>query len=121
MAEGDGVDGRAIRIRLDANATKDDVTALKAWLEREKPLEDLIRQGRLRIVERPGSEGPPGQMGYFTDLLLEKAVDEGTEIVLALLLTQVRRAVKAWKDNRRRVERGTPPEEEVDLVRSDGE
>ncbi|GHF68845.1 effector-associated constant component EACC1 [Streptomyces thermodiastaticus] len=121
MAEGDGVYGRAIRVRLDANATKDDVTALKAWLEREKPLEDHIREGRLRIVERPGSGGPPGQMGYFTDLLLEQVVDEGTKIVLAVLLQQVKRAVKAWQENRRRVERGAPPEVEVDLAHSDEE
>ncbi|MFJ8198947.1 hypothetical protein [Streptomyces sp. NPDC096152] len=116
MAEGDGVAGRGIRVRLDGSAgSTNDVAALKAWLERERPLEELVRGGRLRILERPRTDGPPGHMGVGMEILLV-VVGVGTEITFRELLAQTKRAVAAWKENRRRVERGDPPEERVDPV-----
>ncbi|MEU6403862.1 hypothetical protein [Streptomyces sp. NPDC046985] len=119
MAEGEGVAGRSIRVRLDGSASNGDVAALKTWLEREKPLEEQVRAGRLQILERPRPDGPPGHMGAGMEILLA-VVTAGADVVFNELLAQVKRAVSAWLENRRRVERGEPPEPRVDPVRSDG-
>jgi hypothetical protein len=118
MAEGEGVAGRSIRVRLDGKASSEDVGALKAWLERERPLEEHVRDGRLRILERPRSDGPPGHMGAGMEILLV-LLGAGAEVVFKEMLDQTRRAVDAWLENRRRVESGDPPEPHVDPVRRD--
>ncbi|MEW2293319.1 hypothetical protein ABZ719_11500 [Streptomyces sp. NPDC006743] len=120
MAEGEGVAGRGIRVRLDGNASNRDIDALKAWLERENPLEELVADGRLRILERPRSDAPPGHMGAGMEILLVLA-GAGAEVLFGELLEQTRRAVAAWRENRRRVEPGPPPEESVDPVNTGGE
>ncbi|MFE9169168.1 hypothetical protein ACFYNZ_06515 [Streptomyces kebangsaanensis] len=118
MAEGEGVAGRSIRVRLDGNASSKDLGALKAWLERERPLEELVRDGRLRIVEQPRSDGPSGHMGVGMEILLV-LIGAGADAVSKELVAQTRRAVEAWLENRRRVESGDPPEPRVDPVRRD--
>ncbi|PZG99812.1 hypothetical protein C1I97_23805 [Streptomyces sp. NTH33] len=110
--------GRSIRVRLDGSASSKDLGALKAWLERERPLEELVRDGRLRIVEQPRSDGPPGHMGVGMEILLI-LIGAGADAVSKELVEQTRRAVKAWLENRRRVESGDPPEPHVDPVRRD--
>ncbi|MET8247839.1 hypothetical protein ABZV31_27600 [Streptomyces sp. NPDC005202] len=120
MSEGDGVVGRGIRVRLDGSASRNDVGALKAWLEREKPLEGLARDGQLRILERLGTDAPPGHMGIGMEIVLV-LVGAGADIVFKELLAQTRRAVAAWQANRREVESGDPPEAHVDPVNLDGE
>ncbi|GED85837.1 hypothetical protein [Streptomyces sp. 6-11-2] len=118
MAEGDGVAGRGVRVRLDGSASNKDVGALKAWLEREKPLEDLVSGGRLRIVEQPRSDVPPGRMGAGMEILLF-LLGAGAEAVFDELVAQTRRAVAAWLENRRRVESGDSPRTHVDPVHHD--
>ncbi|MEU0602557.1 hypothetical protein ABZ484_30665 [Streptomyces sp. NPDC006393] len=118
MAEGDGVAGRGIRVRLDGSASNNDVAALKAWLEREKPLDDRVRDGQLQILERSRPGGPPGHMGAGMEILLV-VIGAGAEAVFRELLEQTRRAVAAWLENRRRVESGDSPEARVDPVNPD--
>jgi hypothetical protein len=118
MAEGEGVAGRGIRVRLDGSASNKDVSALKAWLERENPLDELVRDGRLRILEQPRSDVPPGHMGAGMEILLV-VVGVGADVVFKELLAQTRRAVTAWRDNRHRVEPGASPKERVDPVNVD--
>ncbi|GAA0902704.1 effector-associated constant component EACC1 [Streptomyces thermoalcalitolerans] len=120
MAEGDSVVGPDIRVRLDGNASNKDIGALKAWLERERPLEELVRDGRLRILERPRSDGPPGHMGAGMEILLV-LIGAGAQALAGELLTQTRRAVEAWLENHRRVEPGHAPEARVDPVHRDEE
>ncbi|MEU6812859.1 hypothetical protein ABZ920_28540 [Streptomyces sp. NPDC046831] len=118
MAEGEGVAGRGIRVRLDGSASRSDVGALKAWLEREKPLEELVRAGRLRILERPRTDGPPGHMGTGMEIVLAVVTSAAT-VGFEQLLAQTTRAVSAWLANRREVESGDPPEGRVDPVNLD--
>lgn len=118
MAEGDGVAGWDIRIRLDEKASSKDIGALKAWLERERPLEELVRDGKLQILEQQRSDGPPGHMGIGMEILLV-LVGAGAQALSDELLAQTKRAVKAWWENRRRVGSGDPPEPRVDPVRRD--
>ncbi|WP_037836005.1 hypothetical protein [Streptomyces sp. NRRL S-244] len=100
----------AIRVRLTQGASESDIGALKAWLEREQKLEALRNSGRLEIHERAGTEdGPASPMGAGMDIMLvligavaPKLFDEVFE--------QVKSGVRAWRENRRSVERGEPPE-----------
>ncbi|MEU7054668.1 hypothetical protein [Streptomyces sp. NPDC046197] len=119
MAEGDGVAGRGIRVRLDGSASRSDVGALKAWLERERPLEELVREGQLRILERPRTDGPSGHMGIGMEIVLV-LVGAGANVAFKELLEQTKRAVAAWRTNRGEVESGDPPEGHVDPVNLDG-
>ncbi|MDT6985875.1 hypothetical protein ACFSUJ_17720 [Streptomyces lusitanus] len=120
MAEGDGVADQDICIRLEGNATEGDVTALRNWLEREKPLEDLLRYGRVRIRERPATDHDGAPMGTSQEIVIA-VTSAGATVVFQELLEQVRRGVRAWRDNRREVENGEPPEGRVEPVnRHDG-
>lgn len=112
MAEGEGVADQGIRVRLDARASRSDISALKAWLEREKVLEGL------RIVERPRGDAPDGHMGVAMEIWLA-VVSSTTTIAVSKLLDQTARAVQAWRANRREVESGEPPEASVDPVNLD--
>ncbi|MFI9601674.1 hypothetical protein ACIHCX_17720 [Streptomyces sp. NPDC052043] len=118
MAEGEGVAGRRVRVRLDGSESGKDIGALKAWLEREKPLDDLVRDGRLRIVEQPRSDVRTGSMGAGMEILLV-LLGAGAEAAFDELLAQTKRAVAAWLENRRRVESGDSPEPHVDPVHPD--
>ncbi|MFZ4152277.1 hypothetical protein [Streptomyces pseudogriseolus] len=120
MAEGDGVADQDICIRLEGNATEGDVTALRNWLERERPLEDLLRGGRVRIRERPATDHDGTPMGTSQEIVIA-VTSAGATVVFQELLEQVRRGVRAWRDNRREVENGEPPQGRVEPVnRHDG-
>ncbi|MFG2130985.1 hypothetical protein ACGFNV_24645 [Streptomyces sp. NPDC048751] len=112
MAEGEGVADQGIRVRLDESASRSDVSALKAWLEREQLLEEL------RIVERPRGDVPDGHMGVAMEIWLV-VVSSSTTVVTDRLLSHITRAVRAWQDNRREVESGEPPQVRVDRVNPD--
>lgn len=112
MAEGEGVADQGIRVRLDESASRSDVSALKAWLERETLLENL------RIIERPRGDVPEGHMGAGMEIWLV-VVSSATTVMTDRLLNQVIRAVRAWRDNRREVENGAPPRVDVDPVNLD--
>ncbi|RSS58136.1 hypothetical protein [Streptomyces sp. WAC06614] len=115
MAEGEAERRTAVRVRLARGASEGDVGALKAWLERERKLEGLRSSGELEIQERAGTEegrGPGSPMGAGLDIVLvligavaPKLFDEVYE--------QVKSGVRAWRENRRSVESGEPPEVEV--------
>lgn len=109
---------QGIRVRLDGTASQSDVGALKNWLEREQPLEELVRQGRLRIQERAGTDESGTPMGVGMEILLTLTGSAATA-VFAEVLQQVRRAVEAWRANRREVEDGDPPDGLVDPVDPD--
>jgi hypothetical protein len=118
MAEGDEVATQDIRVRLDGTATESDVGALRKWLEREKPLDELVRAGRLRIHERSRTDESGAPMGVGMEIVV--AVTSGAASVLFReLLDQVKSAVEAWRTNRRAVEDGEPPEGRVDPVNAD--
>lgn len=115
MAEGDGVANQGIRVRLDGTATESDIGALRTWLEREKPLEERVRAGELRIHERPRTDESGAPMGVGMDIVVV-LVGAGAGAVFQELLDQVKRAVSAWRANRRDVEDGEPPEGGVEPV-----
>ncbi|WP_028799821.1 hypothetical protein [Streptomyces sp. 142MFCol3.1] len=123
MTEGDGVVTRAIRVRLDGTASQSDIGALKKWLEREKPLEELVRSGELRIQESAGSDeqgtdeqGTP--MGAAIEILMLLS-GAAAQSMFDTVFKQVGRGVKAWYENRRSVESGDPPDYDVDPVHLD--
>ncbi|MEU9349965.1 hypothetical protein AB0D65_02835 [Streptomyces griseoloalbus] len=118
MAEGDGVANQVIRVRLDGSATESDIGALRKWLEREKPLEERVRAGELRIHERPRTDETGAPMGVGMDIVVV-IVGAGAGAVFTELLDQVKRAVSAWRANRRDVEDGEPPEGRVEPVNLD--
>ncbi|WP_203586916.1 hypothetical protein [Actinospica acidiphila] len=118
MAEGDGVADQDICIRLDGSATEGDVTALRNWLEREKPLDDLLRDGRLRLFERPATDRGGAPMGTSQEIVIA-VTSAGATVVFQELLEQVRNGVRAWRDNRRQVEDGEPPQGRVEPVNRD--
>lgn len=118
MTEGDGVAVLGVRVRLGEGASASDVRALRAWLEREKTLEELLRDGSLRIVEQTSADTPQGQMGPDLELVLELI---GELVTVATLADYTARAVRTWQNNRRRVQGGEPPEPEVRPLDRDGE
>ncbi|MEU6256655.1 hypothetical protein [Streptomyces sp. NPDC047043] len=119
MAEGDGVANQEIRVRLDETATRSDVVALKMWLEREKPLDELARAGRLRIDERQEPrDGAGAPMGLGMEIVVAM-IGAGASAVFKELLQQVKDAVTAWQANRSDVEDGDPPEARVTTVDPD--
>ncbi|WP_345619373.1 hypothetical protein [Streptomyces ziwulingensis] len=104
-------------MRLDGSATESDVGALRKWLERETPLDELVRAGRLQIHERsstdPDETGAP--MGVGMEIVVAM-VSGAASVAFRDLLDQVKGAVEAWRENRREVEDGEPPEGRVDPV-----
>ncbi|MEV5440134.1 hypothetical protein AB0K80_29625 [Streptomyces sp. NPDC052682] len=103
-------------MRLDETATESDVGALHKWLERERPLDEMVRTSKLQIHERRrtddtdgGTAGTP--MGVDMEIVV--TVLETTVLVVEVL-DLVRRAVDAWRGNRARVEDGDPPTVTVD-------
>ncbi len=111
---------QAILVRLDGTATQSDVGALKKWLEREKQLEDRVRRGELRIQERAGTDEQGTPMGAGMDILLTLVNCAGAA-VFAEVIRDVRQAVEAWRENRRQVESGDPPNGTVNPVDPDAE
>ncbi|MGI5427173.1 hypothetical protein [Streptomyces sp. CA-179760] len=108
MTEGDEVAVLGVRVRLGDGATVDDVRALRAWLERDEPLEQLLSAEQLRIEERTSTEGPKGRLGPDIELVLQLLGDVAT---IAALTEYTARAVKTWKNNRRRLQGGEPDSE----------
>lgn len=118
MAEGDAVPGSGVRVRLDGRAGGSDITALKAWLEREKPLAERIRDETLRVEERPRTDRPQDHMGFGTEIVLMMA-GSATSAAVTELVRYVERAVRAWLENRRRVESGEAPRASVEPLDRD--
>lgn len=113
MNEGEGLANRAVRIRLGQGASASDVGALKAWLEREHKLEALRSSGDLEIRERAGAEEhAESPMGAGLEILLVLVGIAGPKI-FDEVYEQAKSGVRAWRENRRSVERGEPPEVEV--------
>ncbi|MFD4875237.1 hypothetical protein ACFWOB_18005 [Streptomyces sp. NPDC058420] len=109
-----------IHLRLDGTADARDVGALMAWLAREEPLEERVRAGGLRISEARSSEPESGApMGVGSEIVVA-LVSSAAAPVFNQLVQEIRRAVVAWRDNRREVEHGDPPQVDVDVVSSDG-
>jgi hypothetical protein len=105
MTEGERVTVLGVRVRLGAGATVDDVRALKTWLEREEPLEELVSARHLAIEERSGTDGADGRLGPDIELVLRVL---GDVVTIAALTEYTARAVKTWTNNRRRLQRGDP-------------
>lgn len=118
MAEGEAVPESGVRVRLDGRAGDSDVTALKAWLEREKPLAERIHDDTLRIEVRHRTDQPPGHMGFGTEIVLV-VLGSATSAAVTELVGYVRRAVRAWLENRGRVEGGESPTPNVEPLDSD--
>ncbi|WND19561.1 hypothetical protein [Streptomyces violaceus] len=95
----------------------DDVRALRAWLERDEPLEGLLSAGELRIEERTSTDGPKGRLGPDIELVLQLLGHAATVVALT---EYTNRAVKTWKNNRRRLQ-GGEPDSEIRPLGSDGE
>ncbi|MFF4101851.1 hypothetical protein [Streptomyces sp. NPDC001903] len=103
----------AIRVRLTQGGSEGDIGALKAWLEREQKLEALRNSGRLEIHESAGEEDGPGSpMGAGMDIVLV-LIGAVAPKVFDEVFEQVKSGVRAWRENRRAVERGEPPEVDV--------
>ncbi|MFJ4538593.1 hypothetical protein ACIP39_21935 [Streptomyces tibetensis] len=117
MTEGDEVAVLGVRVRLGAGATVDDVRALKTWLERDEPLEELVSGRHLRIEARPAPDGTPGRLGPDIELVLKLL---GDVVTLAALTEYTARAVKTWTNNRRRLQ-GGDPEPQIRSLDPDGE
>ncbi|MET7289943.1 hypothetical protein [Streptomyces sp. NPDC005573] len=117
MTEGDAVARSGVRVRLDGRANADDVTALKAWLERENPLAERIRAQTLLVEERTRTDGPQEHMGFGTEIVLV-VVGSATTAAVTELLGYVERAVRAWLENRRRVESGAAPRARIEPLDS---
>jgi hypothetical protein len=115
MSDGDGVTGQGIRVRLDGTVGERDIAALRTWLEREKRLDELVREGRLRIHERPRTDETGAPMGIGMEIVVALVGGAGSA-VFKEVLEYVRRAVHEWQDNRRGVEDGDPPMAAVDTV-----
>ncbi|WP_405992039.1 hypothetical protein [Streptomyces sp. NBC_00986] len=109
-----------IRIRLDGTEDARDVGALMAWLEREGPLEERLRAGELQVREaRPSGAEPGAPMGVGSEIVVA-LVSSAAAPVFNQLVQDISRAVAAWRNNRREVEHGEPPQVDVDVVSSDG-
>ncbi|MGV9251585.1 effector-associated constant component EACC1 [Streptomyces sp. NPDC003697] len=110
--------GQVIRVRLDGSADENEVMALKAWLEREKPLEELVRSGHLHIEEQVRKDTPTGQMGSGWEIVLHVAETFTAAVALA---EQTERAINAWRANRRRAGQDEPPNPQVEPPRGSDE
>ncbi|MFF8946384.1 hypothetical protein ACF1A5_29770 [Streptomyces sp. NPDC014864] len=107
--------GLIIRVWLDGKTDTNELSALKAWLEREKPLEELVRSRNLHIEERARQDTPPGRMGPDWEIVL-RVIETSSGVVLLAeqVAEQTRRAVNAWRTNRGRVGQGEPPNPRVE-------
>ncbi|MCB5179042.1 hypothetical protein [Streptomyces antimicrobicus] len=102
-------------MRLARSASERDVGALKAWLERERKLEALRNNGELEIHEGASAEdarGPGTPMGAGFDIMLV-LIGAAAPKVFDEVYAQVKSGVQAWRENRRSVESGEPPEVDV--------
>ncbi|MGA5140305.1 hypothetical protein [Streptomyces azureus] len=117
MTEGDRVAVLGVRVRLGDGATMEDVRALRAWLERDEPLENLLSAQHLRIEERTRTDGTKGRLGPDVELILRLLSDVAT---VAALTDYTARAVKTWKNNRRRLH-GGEPDTDIRQLGPDGE
>lgn len=113
MTDGEHGDRSAIRVTLRGDTTNDvDVDALKKWLERERGLEVLVKDNKLRIYERPrddaGSDDAGPTMGVGMDILLVMT-GAVTPHIFDAVLTATKAGVKAWRENRQSVESDPPP------------
>ncbi|GAP47824.1 predicted protein [Streptomyces azureus] len=106
-----------VRVRLGDGATMEDVRALRAWLERDEPLENLLSAQHLRIEERTRTDGTKGRLGPDVELILRLLSDVAT---VAALTDYTARAVKTWKNNRRRLH-GGEPDTDIRQLGPDGE
>lgn len=97
-----------VRVRLGAGATVDDVRALETWLKRDEPLEQLLSSNELSIEKQAGTDGPPGRMGPDLELVLKLL---GDAVTVATLTDYTARAVKTWRNNRRKLQRDDPEPE----------
>ncbi|MET9886429.1 hypothetical protein ABZZ20_25485 [Streptomyces sp. NPDC006430] len=94
-------------------ASESDIGALKAWLEREQKLEALRTGGGLEIQERAGTEDGRGSpMGAGLEIVLV-LIGAAAPKLFDEVFEQVKSGVRAWRENRRSVECGEPPEVEV--------
>ncbi|MCK8433634.1 hypothetical protein G3I77_11470 [Streptomyces sp. D2-8] len=117
MAEGDRVAVLGVRVRLGADATVDDVRALKTWLEREEQLAELLAGEQLRIEVQTGADGTEGRLGPDLELVLKVL---GDVVTVAALTEYTARAVKTWTNNRRRLQ-GGHPDPQIRPLDPDGE
>ncbi|MEF2528418.1 MULTISPECIES: effector-associated constant component EACC1 [Streptomyces] len=102
-----------IRVRMVRGADDADVAALKAWLQREHRLEQLRNGEHLDIREQPSAPDPDSSpMGAAMDIVLV-LVGAAAPKLFEEVYEQVKSGVRAWRENRRAVERGEPPEVEV--------
>ncbi|MFE6780251.1 hypothetical protein [Streptomyces sp. NPDC057702] len=108
MTRGDERRRRALRIWLSGADTGRDVAALRAWLEREQPLEKWAREGTVRIETRTAAATDDGghPMGGVVELLVFVLGELGE----STLYDAVKRGIASWRENRGRVEGGAPPE-----------
>lgn len=94
------------------------MAALKKWLEREVSLERWVNDNTIRIHERPrtvdaGDAGDAGvTMGAGMDIVLV-LIGAVTPGLFERVLAATESGVKAWRENRRSVEQGTPPVPEI--------
>ncbi|MEU3778423.1 hypothetical protein AB0F11_35535 [Streptomyces sp. NPDC032472] len=103
----------AVRVRLTQGASETDIGALKAWLEREHKLEALRDAGGLEIRVRAGTvEGSASPMGAGLEIVLV-LIGAAAPKLFEEVYEQVKSGVRAWRENRRSVESGEPPEVEV--------
>lgn len=121
MAYGADASQRQIRVRLVGAESEGDVSALQTWLAQERTLDKLVEEGVLRIQQhgRANEEGEPGTpMGAGLEILLV-LVGAASAKVFDDVYEQTKRGVRAWRENRRTVQTGEPPEAEVTEVTPD--
>lgn len=110
MTDGGREKVRTIRVVLPGcTADEADVGALKKWLDREPGLENLVGGERLRIELRPSAETRGAPMGAGLEILVVLLAAAG-QPVFNDVYEMVKRGVGAWRQNRRSVEPGEPPD-----------
>ncbi|WP_328718718.1 hypothetical protein OHT52_03950 [Streptomyces sp. NBC_00247] len=116
MTDGERGGHSSIRVTLLGDTTDDvDVAALKKWLERERTLERWVNDNTIRIHERPRAVDTSDAnvtMGAGMDIVLV-LIGAVTPGLFEKVLAATESGVKAWRENRRSVERGTPPVPEI--------
>ncbi|MGW1766880.1 hypothetical protein ACWCQL_22780 [Streptomyces sp. NPDC002073] len=100
-----------IRVWLDGEADPNDLGDLKAWLECEEPLEELVRSADLLVEEQVRRDASPDRMGPDWEIVLRVAE---TFTGIAMLVEQTKRAVDAWRTHRGGDGQGAPPNPRVE-------